>query len=72
MGAYLHTLASIYTTLDSQAHNTMATDLESQNVLEQLIIGIAPHDTNKGSQEWWECDTRSVTGPLIEQTLRTY
>jgi len=27
VGIYLHTLASIYTTLDSQAHNTMATDL---------------------------------------------
>ena len=27
MGIYLHTLASIYTTLDSQAHNTMATDV---------------------------------------------
>ena len=24
---YLHTLASIYTTLDSQAHSTMATNL---------------------------------------------
>jgi len=27
VGVYLHTLASIYTTLDSQAHSTMATDL---------------------------------------------
>jgi len=24
------------------------------------------------TKERWECDTRSVTGPLIEQTLRTY
>jgi len=27
VGVYLPTLASIYTTLDSQAHSTMATDL---------------------------------------------
>jgi len=27
VGIYLYTLASIYTTLDSQAHTTMATDL---------------------------------------------
>jgi len=27
VGVYLYTLASIYTTLDSQAHSTMATGL---------------------------------------------
>ena len=45
---------------------------DTQNVLEQLIIGIVLHDTDRRSQKQWECDTQSVTGLLIEQTLRTH
>ena len=32
------------------------------------IEGTAPHNTDRGSQEWWKCNTWTVNKPLIDSS----